>query len=101
MADVVASPVANTSRDRAWRSVLANLDRLGITAFIVNGDGTVHQQNDSARNLLAGDHSVHVMESQLQFSGRALNGTRGALRRAARPSRRSSRFPVRAGKRGL
>lgn len=99
VADVVASPVANTSRDRAWRSVLANLDRLGVTAFIVNADGTVHEQNDSARNLLAGDHSVHVMNSQLQFSDRALNGMlESALRRATEPSRRSSRFPVRAGK---
>ena len=60
VADVVASSGANTSRDRAWQSVLASLDRLGITAFIVNADGTVHQQNDSARNFLAGTHSVHV-----------------------------------------
>ena len=102
VADVVAS-AANTSRDRAWRSVLANLDRLGITAFIVNADGTVHQQNDSARNLLAGDHSVHVMEnSQLQFSGRALNGmSRAPCAGRNEPSRRSSRFPVRRGERGL
>ena len=74
VAHLVASPGVSPSRDRGWQNVLASLDRLGVTAFIVNADGTVHEQNDSARNLLAGDHSVHVMNSQLQFSERALNG---------------------------
>ena len=79
--------------------MLASLDRLGVTAFIVNANGTVHQQNDCARNLLAGDESVSVANSRLRFSDPALNTTlETALRKATQPARRSSLFPVRAGK---
>ena len=99
MAHLVTSPGPSARRDRGWQNVLASLDRLGVTAFIVDANGTVHQQNESARNLLAGDDSVRVANSRLRFSDPALNTTLdAALRKATQPSRRSSLFPVRAGK---
>ena len=92
-------PGPSPSRDRGWQNVLASLDRLRVTAFIVNANGTVHQQNDSARSLLAGNDSVHVASSRLRFSDPALNTTLDtALRKATEASRRSSLFPVRTGK---
>jgi DNA-binding CsgD family transcriptional regulator len=95
----LASPEVNPSRDRGWQNVLASLDQLGVTAFIVNANSTVQQQNESARNLLAGDESIRVANSRLRFSDSALNATlEAALRNATQPSRRSSVFPVRAGK---
>jgi DNA-binding NarL/FixJ family response regulator len=99
VAHLLTSPGTSASRDRGWHNVLASLDRLGVTAFIVNANGTVHQQNDCARNLLAGDESVSVANSRLRFSDPALNTTlESALRKATQPARRSSLFPVRAGK---
>jgi DNA-binding NarL/FixJ family response regulator len=99
VAHLLTSPETSASRDRGWRNVLASLDRLGVTAFIVNANGTVHQQNDCARNLLAGDEAVSVANSRLRFSDPALNTTlESALRKTTQPSRRSSLFPVRAGK---
>jgi DNA-binding NarL/FixJ family response regulator len=99
VAHFLTSPGANSSRDHGWQNVLASLDRLGVTAFIVNVNGTVHQQNDSARTLLVGDESVSVANSRLRFSAPALNTTlQTALRKATQPARRSSLFPVRAGK---
>jgi DNA-binding NarL/FixJ family response regulator len=95
----VARLLTNPSRDRGWQNLLASLDRLGVTAFIVNANGTVHQQNDRARNLLAGDEAVSVANSRLRFSDPALNTTlESALHKATQPARRSSLFPVRAGK---
>ena len=53
----------------------------------------------TARNLLAGDESVSVANSRLRFSDPALNTTlETALRKTTQPARRSSLFPVRAGK---
>jgi DNA-binding NarL/FixJ family response regulator len=99
VAHLLTSPGTSASRDRGWRNVLASLDRLGVTAFIVNANGTVHQQNDRARNLLAGDEAVSVANSRLRFSDPALNTTlETALHKATQPARRSSLFPVRAGK---
>jgi DNA-binding CsgD family transcriptional regulator len=99
VAHVLTSPETSASRDRGWHNVLASLDRLGVTAFIVNANGTVHQQNDCARNLLAGDEAVSVANSRLRFSDPSLNTTlESALRKATQPARRSSLFPVRAGK---
>jgi|SRR5688572_3450469 len=99
VAHLVASPEVTASRDRGWQNVLASLDRLGVTAFIVSANGTVHQQNESARNLVAADGSILVMNSRLRFSDPALNATlEAALRKATQPSSRSSLFPVRAGK---
>jgi DNA-binding NarL/FixJ family response regulator len=99
VAHLVASPGASPSRDRGWQNVLASLDRLGVTAFIVNANGTVDHLNDSARNLLVGDGSVHVANSRLRLSDPALNGTlEAAVRKATKPPCRSSLFPVRAGK---
>jgi DNA-binding CsgD family transcriptional regulator len=99
VAHLVASPGVSPSRDRGWQNVLVSLDRLGVTAFIVNANGTVHQQNASARNLLAGDESVHVASFRLRLSDPALNATlEAAVHRATKPPCRSSLFPVRAGK---
>ena len=99
VAHLVASPGVGASGDRGWQNVLASLDRLGVTAFIVNANSTVQQQNESARNLLAGDESIRVANSRLRFSDSALNATlETALRNATQPSRRSSIFAVRAGK---
>jgi DNA-binding CsgD family transcriptional regulator len=99
VAHLLTSPETSASRDRGWHNVLASLDRLGVTAFIVNANGTVHQQNDCARNLLAGDEAVSVANSRLRFSDPSLNTTlESALRKATQPARRSSLFPVRAGK---
>ena len=98
VAHLVASPGVSPSRDRGWQNVLASLDRLGVTAFIVNANGTVHQQNASARNLLAGDESVHVASFRLRLSDRAGATLEAAVHRATKPPCRSSLFPVRAGK---
>lgn len=99
VAHLVASPGVSPSRDRGWQNVLASLDRLGVTAFIVNANGTVHHQNESARKLLADDESIRVQNLRLRFSDPALTTTlESALRRATQPSRRSSLFPVRAGR---
>ena len=99
MAHLFTYPGPSPSRDRGWQNVLASLDRLRVTAFIVNANGTVHQQDDSARSLLAGNDSVHVADSRLRFSDPALNTTLDtALRKATEASRRSSLFPVRTGK---
>ena len=99
VAHLLTSPGTRASPDRGWHNVLASLDRLGVTAFIVNANGTVHQQNDCARNLLAGDEAVSVANSRLRFSDPALNATlESALRKATQAARRSSLFPVRAGK---
>ena len=99
VAHLLTSPETRAGRDRGWRNVLASLDRLGVTAFIVNANGTVHQQNDCARNLQAGDESVSVANSRLRFSDPALNTTlETALRKTTQRARRSSLFPVRAGK---
>ena len=99
VAHLFTYPGPSPSRDRGWQNVLASLDRLRVTAFIVNANGTVHQQNDSARSLLAGNDSVHVANSRLRFSDPALNTTLDtALRKATEASRRSSLFPVRTGK---
>jgi DNA-binding NarL/FixJ family response regulator len=99
VAHLLTSPGMSASRDRGWQNVLASLDRLGVTAFIVNANGTVHQQNDCARSLLAGYEAVSVANSRLRFSDPALNTTlESALRKATQPARRSSLFPVRAGK---
>jgi DNA-binding NarL/FixJ family response regulator len=99
VAHLIAYPRTSPSHYRGWHNLLTSLDRLGVTAFIVNANGTVHQQNDCARNLLADDEAVSVANSRLRFSDPALNTTlESALRRATQPSRRSSLFPVRAGK---
>ena len=99
VAHLLTSPGTRASPDRGWHNVLASLDRLGVTAFIVNASGTVHQQNNSARNLLAGDEAISVANSHLRFSDPALNATlESALRKATQAARRSSLFPVRAGK---
>ena len=99
VAHLVAPPGVSPSRDRGWQNVLASLDRLGVTAFIVNSNATVHHQNDSARKLLADDETIRVQNLRLRFSEPALTATLdAALRRATQPSRRSSLFPVRAGK---
>jgi DNA-binding CsgD family transcriptional regulator len=99
VAHLLTSLGTSASRDRSWQYVLASLDRLGVTAFIVNANGTVHQQNDCARNLLAGDEAVSVANSRLRFSDPVLNTTlETALRKATQPARRASLFPVRAGK---
>ncbi len=98
VADLVNSSETNASQDRNWQNILASLDRLGVTAFIVNANGVVHQQNECAHNLLAGDASVRVPNSRLRFSDPALNTTlEGALRRATQVPRRSSLFPLRSG----
>jgi DNA-binding CsgD family transcriptional regulator len=98
VAHLVASPGASSSRDRGWQNVLASLDRLGVTAFIVNSNGAVHQLNDSARKLLADDPSL-LASSRLRLSDPTLNATlEAAVRKATKPPCRSSLFPVRARK---
>ena len=68
-------------------------------AFIVNAHGTVRQQNESARSLLAGEESVGVANSRLRFSDPVSNTMLvTALRNATEAPRRSSLFPVRAAK---
>jgi DNA-binding CsgD family transcriptional regulator len=99
VAHLLTSPETSPSRDRGWQNILASLDRLGVTAFVVNANGTVYQQNDCARNLLAGGESVSVVNYRLRFADRTLNATlESALRKATQPARGSSLFPVRAGK---
>lgn len=98
VAHLVDSAGTSASLDRGWQNVLASLDRLSVTALIVNANGVLHQLNECAHNLLAGDESVRVANSRLRFSDPALNATlEVALRRATQPPRRSSLFPVRAG----
>jgi DNA-binding NarL/FixJ family response regulator len=98
VADLLNSSETNASQDRNWQNILASLDRLGVTAFIVNANGVVHQQNECAHNLLAADASVRVPNSRLRFSDPALNTTLdGALRRATQAPRRSFLFPLRSG----
>jgi DNA-binding CsgD family transcriptional regulator len=95
VAHLVASP-GNPSRDRGWQNVLASLDRLGVTAFIVNASGTVHHQNESARSLLGNDESVRVANSRLRLADPALNATlEAAVQKATKAPARSSLFPVR------
>jgi len=99
VAHLLDSPGTSPSRDRGWQNVLASLDPLGVAAFIVNANSGVHRLNECAHNLLAGDESVHVANSRLRFAEPALTATLdAALRRATQPPRRSSLFPVRAGK---
>lgn len=97
VADLLNSSETNASRDQNWQNILASLDRLGVTAFIVNANGVVHQQNECANNLLAADASVSVPNARLRFADPALNATlEGALRRATQDPRRSSLFPLRS-----
>ena len=99
VAHLVDSSEADPSEGRGWQNILASLDRLGVKAFIVNGNGAVHQLNRCAQDFLAGDESVSVANSRLRFSDPTLNATlEGALRRATRAPRRSSLFPLRSAK---
>jgi DNA-binding NarL/FixJ family response regulator len=99
VAHLVNSSATNAGSDGGWQTVLESLDRLGVTAFVVNGNGAVHQLNESARRLLDGDESVSMVSRRLRLSDPALNATlEAALRRATQPTRRFSLFPVRAGK---
>lgn len=93
----LASPAASAGEDWGWQKVLASLDRLGVTAFVVNGGGMVHHMNASAESLLAREDSISVGNSRLRLSDPALDSTfEAALRKATRTPYRSSLFPFRS-----
>ncbi len=99
VAHLVDPAGTNASRERGWQEMLASLDRLSATAFVVSGDGVVQQLNECAQAFLAGDDSVRVTGAQLRLSDPALNATlETALRKATQAPGRSSLFPVRGAK---
>jgi len=88
---------ATGDRTREWQPVLASLDRLGVTAFILDVDGVVHEMNECANKLLSSDLSAGIRNTRLRFSEPALNATfQAALRKAAHTPPRSSVFPLRS-----
>jgi DNA-binding CsgD family transcriptional regulator len=99
VAHLVASPGVSPSRDRGWQNVLASLDRLSVTAFIVSANGAIHHHNESAHKLLAADEWIRVASSRLRFADPALSATLdAAVNKATRAPARSSLFPARAGR---
>jgi DNA-binding CsgD family transcriptional regulator len=74
---------------------LASLERLALTAFIVDRAGCIHHLNASARALLADSRSVRIAGSRIRFSDANLHAAFGAaLRRATQPPSRSSLLPL-------
>jgi DNA-binding NarL/FixJ family response regulator len=85
------------TRDPSWRNVLASLDRLGVSAFIVTGAGAVLHANARAKALIDRDVSVRIAAARLRFADAALNAALdAALQRAAGVSPHSSLFPLRS-----
>lgn len=80
-------------KQTAWLNLLGSLDRLGITAFVVGGNGSVHDMNSCARSVVAGEEAFCVQDSRLHLPDSALDATFvAALRKATRTPYRSSLF---------
>jgi DNA-binding CsgD family transcriptional regulator len=102
VARLAHSPGFGANGESGWANILASLDHLAITAFVVSGNGAVRDMNTCARNLVACDESLCVQDSQLCFSDPAPNSTfAAALRKATRPPYRSSLFPFRSAAQGV
>lgn len=85
------------TRDQSWRNVLASLDRLGVSAFIVTGGSAVLHANARADALLDCDASVRITAARLRFSEPTVNDAlEAALQRATGAAPHSSLFPVRS-----
>ncbi len=99
VAHLVASPEGLLGGESSWQKLLASLDRLGVTAFIVNGTGSIHHLNMCAQTLLAADTCARIDAARLRFTEPSLNATLvHALRRVTQRPPRSSLFPLRSGK---
>ncbi len=99
VANLMNAPGGADGDEASRQNVLASLDRLGVTAFIVNGTGSVHHLNACAHALLSGDTCARIAGSRLRFTEPSLNATlETALRRATQTPPRSSLFPLRTGR---
>ena len=102
VARLAHSSDAAANDQRAWLNLLGSLDRLGMTAFVLSGNGSVRDMNTCACKLLAGDESFRIADSRLRLLDPALNGTfADALRKATRAPYRSSLFPFRSTRHGV
>lgn len=99
VANLVSAPGGKAGDGSSRESLLASLDRLRVSAFIVGRTASMHHLNACARELLAVDTCACVVGARLHFSDPALNATlQTALRRATQRPGRSSLFPLRTGK---
>ena len=99
VANLVSAPGGTAGGESSRRSLLASLDRLRVSAFIVNGTGSMHHLNACAQELLAVDTCACVVGARLRFTEPTLNATlQTALRRATQSPGRSSLFPLRTGR---
>ena len=103
VARLAHSSDAGANDERAWAHLLGSLDRLGITAFVLSGNGSVHDMNTGACKLLAGDESsFRIADSRLRLLDPALHGTfADALRKATWAPYRSTLFPFRSTRQGI
>ena len=97
--NLVSAPGGKAGGESSRQGLLASLDRLRVSAFILNRTGSMHLLNACAQELLAADTCARVVGGRLSFTGPALDATlQTALRRATQSPGRSSLFPLRTGK---